>query len=339
MSLSVLVLVFLSMKGERMRYFIKSMIYVYLFIAIIFLKTPIYSTEIPDDNICLSVLIESVSFYNSEQNTEVQKKNKLDQIQDYLQFSKGDIKTKIVGSGFLFNNFKRVYLVTAGHVLLAKKVEVKQNKITCSLNFPYIIIHINTIKDDKRGSRKLIVDLEGLCKENNVRSHPTADIVCLRLTEKVTGGNVSTYSSRNVRAVSPEEQKFYSDVATTKPLSSLYDKVKSGHKVFVIGYPASIGLQKVPQFDYHKPLLRGGYVAGKYDKNKTIIIDAAIYWGNSGGPVLDADLNGNIIGLVTQFIPVLVEQMVQGISIGSSLLNSGYGVIEPMDKVIELLQE
>src|SRR5690606_18808210 len=65
-----------------------------------------------------------------------------------------------------------------------------------------------------------------------------------------------------------------------------YNNIRIGTDVLIVGYPSSIGLLNKPQYDYYKPLLRKGIVAGVYPHQRTFIIDSPVFGGNSGGPVL-----------------------------------------------------
>ena len=103
----------------------------------------------------------------------------------------------------------------------------------------------------------------------------------------------------------------------------IFDDVLIGNEIFVFGYPTSIGLENIPQIDYNRPLLRKGIIAGKNYKNSTIIIDCPIYYGNSGGPVVEIEKFGinqtkfKIIGLIIEFIPFAEIWLNEHINIGT----------------------
>jgi len=125
----------------------------------------------------------------------------------------------------------------------------------------------------------------------------------------------------------------------------LYKEVSISNDVFIFGYPRSLGIKESEflQFDYSKPLLRRGIVAGKYDKLKTLIIDCPSYQGNSGGPVIQIEKKGGMnifmfVGIVTEFIP-FEERWINdrfGL-INTQLSNSGYSVVESYDAIEDLL--
>ena len=98
----------------------------------------------------------------------------------------------------------------------------------------------------------------------------------------------------------------------------------------MFGYP-SVGVAGFSQIDTSRPLVRGGIVAGLNASLKTIIIDAPVNHGNSGGPVVQLSRTNRlrIIGIATQIVPV--PEDVVGAKPGESTMmalgNSGYGVV------------
>ncbi len=121
--------------------------------------------------------------------------------------------------------------------------------------------------------------------------------------------------------------------------------VLTANQVFIFGYPTSLGLKNIPQIDYSKPLLRSGIVAGTNQDLKTIILDCPAYGGNSGGPVLEVEVEGlgrkyRVIGVVSEFVPaVQTWRNSPQASINASVYNSGYTVATPMDFVLDLVAQ
>lgn len=125
-----------------------------------------------------------------------------------------------------------------------------------------------------------------------------------------------------------------------------FNEVLVSNDIYVFGYPSSIGLKETPQFDYKRPLLRRGTIAGKYEDKKTIILDCAVYYGNSGGPVIEIDevspfaRQFKLIGVISEFIPfaetwVNVTQKYKYATVS----NSGYSVATSTDAIFELTEE
>ena len=116
-----------------------------------------------------------------------------------------------------------------------------------------------------------------------------------------------------------------------------FDQVLIGNDVFIFGYPIAIGLKHIPQIDDSRALLRKGIVAGVNKTKQTIVLDAASYGGNSGGPVIEVDRVGLrirylVIGLVTEYVPFKPHP-------NADFHNSGYSVAVPMDPVFDLLKK
>jgi hypothetical protein len=93
-----------------------------------------------------------------------------------------------------------------------------------------------------------------------------------------------------------------------------------------------------------RPLLRKGIVAGKDGTRKHIIIDCPVYKGNSGGLAVEAEQIGLVnrkfkpIGVVVEIVP-FVEQYEsrQYGYVNTSIENSGYAFVEPMDRIKDLI--
>jgi len=120
-------------------------------------------------------------------------------------------------------------------------------------------------------------------------------------------------------------------------------------QIFMLGYP-SIGVTNAVQIDRTRPLVRSGIVAGVNAALKTIVIDAPVNHGNSGGPVVQLSRTNRlrIIGIATQFVPVPEDilPLNPGNAYGSpdsssrtllALGNSGYGVVASADTIIDLI--
>ena len=155
-----------------------------------------------------------------------------------------------------------------------------------------------------------------------------------------TGPAGATYQWDNIASLNnpnaanpiatPTGTTTYSVTVTSAAGCSSIDQVILGRDAFIFGYPKTIGIQKNPQFDYNKPLLRKGIISGIYKDKRTIILDCASYGGNSGGPVYSFDSKGKIklVGLVSQYIPHISEYGVN---------NSSYSVASSAEIINEIL--
>lgn len=247
---------------------------------------------------------------------------------------------KSVGSGFYINTGKSTYFVTARHVIF-KQTKTKEGQKRLVLRSEKILL-LSYAKDlESSGLNEILLQLDVLNKKKNVKYHKKADVAVIwigrmigengkQIVELFAG--VKKRRGKGIVGVHINNIKKFEDVLT-------------GNDIFVFGYPSSLGMEKIPQIDYARPLLRKGIIAGKNRKLKTIILDAPIYRGNSGGPVLEVvrvsplEYRFPVIGVVTQFIPYAEEW--RNIKHGYSniqISNSGYSVVVPMDTVLELLE-
>ena len=238
------------------------------------------------------------------------------------------------GSGFMLEDKNTFwYFVTAKHVIFSydtiqKKDKLIGNKATLRIldaDVQDTSVHI------------LSLDLEFIQKDNRILTHRSADIVLIKI-----GDSDSTHVRTFPGAQWTAKGKTAIHTRQTEMLLS-YNDVKVGNDVFVYGYPNSIGLKWMPQFDYNRPLLRKGIVAGKYEKTHTIILDCPIYFGNSGGPVIQESFEETgpkfkIIGIVTQLIPFDESKLNKALIPTMLFTNSGYAVAESADRIFEILK-
>jgi S1-C subfamily serine protease len=239
------------------------------------------------------------------------------------------------GTGFFVRRDRDLFLVTARHVLInpltgqlwsreatlrALSKDVKEAPVT--------VLHLNTAQ---------------LQDERRIRADAVRDVAVVHLgTLKVDGVNTSP------GVVITDKSKAGIIVAPFDYLTR-YADVDISSQIFMLGYP-SIGVTGAAQIDRTKPLVRGGIVAGVNAALKTIIIDAPVNHGNSGGPVVQLSRTNKlrIIGIATQFVPV--PEDVLPLNPGDAtdppassprtllaLGNSGYGVVASADAIIDLI--
>jgi len=124
-----------------------------------------------------------------------------------------------------------------------------------------------------------------------------------------------------------------------------FDHVLIGNDVLLFGYPVSLALVPNPKIDFSRPLLRRGIVAGEDLAQHSIILDCPSYEGDSGGPVIEVDTVSAfersflIIGVMDSFVPSvdILKSEHFGYS-NTTVENSGYSIITPMDYVLELMK-
>ena len=123
------------------------------------------------------------------------------------------------------------------------------------------------------------------------------------------------------------------------------DSLDIGSDVFIFGYPKSLSLQF--SFDYNRPLLRKGVIAGRDLKKNRIILDCPAYQGNSGGPAFSImaknfmNYQVTLLGIISEFIPFeehWYNDKYQGVT-NIQISNSGYTVLVPIGSVLNLISK
>ncbi len=259
------------------------------------------------------------------------------------------------GSGFFLNSGKAIYLVTAKHVLFDPNTHV------------LIETHADLLSYSKDPSdpttNRLSLDLAVLLASGNVKPHPSRDVAVIRLFDVIHELSAATpvqppaSNPHQINSTPPVQLPIrlssvpgVQNVSTTSlgivganiDIVKTFDQVLIGNEVILFGYPSSLALQQLHQLDPYRPLLRKGIVAGTNPQNKSIILDCPVYFGNSGGPVLELDPQGlgynlRIIGVVDQFVPFIQTGGTPTFAMQFAL-NSGYSIATPMDFVLELVK-
>jgi Trypsin-like peptidase domain len=231
------------------------------------------------------------------------------------------------GSGFFLQNSQYLYLITAKHVVLKKeKAEWKESILT-----------VKYYKDETFESSPsiLIIDFSKLVRGVSKFSKEH-DIFVMKI------GKIILHPTPGIKYFEWVTKQGSRSIVHPFTISNSYTikHVKLAADVFIFGYPKSLELKNINQYDFDRPLLRKGVVAGKNYKNNTIIIDCPSYAGNSGGPVVQilSDKKPKLIGFVTGFIPhtekwINLNYRIQNIEIN----NSGYTIVEPIQKVFDII--
>jgi len=230
------------------------------------------------------------------------------------------------GTGFFVRRDRELFLVTARHVLF--------DVLTGELHSREFTLRALS-KDLKEAAVTVMhVNAGQLQEAQQIRTDDRRDVAVIRLgtlrPERLdtTPGVVVSERSRGGIIVAPFDYL------------TRYADVDISSQIFMFGYPA-VGVSGFSQIDGSKPLVRGGIVAGLNAALKTIIIDAPVNHGNSGGPVVQLSRTNKlrIIGIATQFVPV--PEDVLGVKPGDSTVvalgNSGYGVVASADAIIDLI--
>jgi S1-C subfamily serine protease len=229
------------------------------------------------------------------------------------------------GSGFYLtdtiNNF--LYFITACHVL----VNPQTGKIHSDMI--NLISYKNNSQRDERDS--FAISLQTAINMDMFKFDIKKDVAVLRFaTSKNRGISYFSFVFKITQTNTYLHQFGIHDIQKIDSLVTMKD-------IFTIGYPKSLTFSG--NYDFSRPLLRKGIIAGIDLKANKIIVDCPFYQGNSGGAVYTIDLFGTmkLIGVASEFIP-LVEywenKSYAGI-LNTNIHNSGYSVVAPIDAVIE----
>ncbi len=241
-----------------------------------------------------------------------------------------------VGTGFFYRS-GWTYLVTAKHVLLNEKNALKRNRIR-------LVCH----SENSDESFSYDIDLQIVMERKGI-FFSERDIVAVRLAQFVGSKHPAIFfdgvsmNSNNALTTTTDETQI-----------RVYENIKVFSDIVLFGFPSSlddkflslygINMEKL-QIDKDWPLFKGGKLACKNNRNKTIILDGAVYPGNSGSPVfvIEEDRLGNksiyLAGVAIQFIPyvqVAKDEQI-GVITNISIQNSGYSVAESAENISNLI--
>lgn len=251
------------------------------------------------------------------------------------------LETGETGSGFHFRpGDQSIYLVTAKHVLFTTK-EASLEKTKIKTQFIEITAYA---KDSQiQPPLRLQLDLHQLFDSHNIRMKPEKDVVAVKIAQEVSDSSANFING--VKMHDGCAKAFHGGLVTVvRQSATLIANVIEGNDAFILGYPTSLGIGDNPSVDPEQPLLRKGIIAGKNKKNQTIIVDSPIYYGNSGGLVLEKDMyveNGVIAGFRISPIGIATDHVLfDAFQDGEHknkrsfwIENSGYSIVEPMDVI------
>ena len=240
------------------------------------------------------------------------------------------------GSGFFISHNNGLYLVTAKHVILDSDNQFKGQES----------FKISAYSSDHSIKEPMIISVDYTKLKKEVKFHPVFDVLVMRIgqdKEKKSDGTKGDFLDGVKLESQPDsfELVWIADHKFKK-----YEDVLVSNDVYVFGYPISIGKKTYEQIDPARPLLRKGIVAGKNEKKRTIIIDSPVYFGNSGGLVVEVHTNEQgvkvflPIGIVSEYIPFIEElfNSQHNEVTAVNIQNSGYSVVVPIDTMLDILE-
>lgn len=241
-----------------------------------------------------------------------------------------EAKKQWIGTGFLFGNFKEkineteanyeVFLITNKHVIQ---------------NLANIFIRFNP-QDDKPAK-----DYQISLNSNNKIGHPNpnVDVAIIPINANLLKEEGMKFSCFNSDSNAFTKQNLI-DIGTTE-----------GDSIFVLGFPMGlIGTER------QHVILRSGCIARIRDlfenRNTDYIVDALVFPGNSGGPVIlkpeISNISGTkvnnkaaLIGIIKSYIPyqdtaISIQTKRPRIIFED---NTGLSLVEPVDYIFETINE
>lgn len=246
-----------------------------------------------------------------------------------------------IGTGFFYGKLfkddpditKRIYstyLVTAKHVIASYNNLKRQNK-----DIPPLSIRINPTDASSQG------------KEFDVLSE-VADEGAVWV-DSPSGKDV-TVISINLGGIRDKkyESMFFTSDAHSEKISELREAgVSAGDGVFVLGFPMDLaGIQRNYVIARHGIIARIDEMLDK--ASPTFLIDAFVFPGNSGGPVILEPNLASITGTKPQFKAMLIGMVIESVEYDDTAIsqqtgraritfeeNSGLAVVIPVDSIEE----
>lgn len=242
------------------------------------------------------------------------------------------------GSGFFYQDSLNLYLVTARHVVLSEVLDDKGNIVDYKLPSQTGLIKFYARNSDRSDVNEMKCDFLGLYQSGNMRFSPVDDVLVAKIARVIWDDYVHVEYLDFITRLGKRSR-----INTYLPdLVGGFDDTNLGNDIFIFGFPKSLGLNNIDQYNFDRPLLRKGTLAGRNVENKTIVIDCHSFGGNSGGPVIEVSYDRKIrlIGIVVSFVPFAEYWVNPGYKIRNiEIDNSGYSIVEPIDKIMSLIEE
>jgi S1-C subfamily serine protease len=248
---------------------------------------------------------------------------------------------KSLGSGFRLKANGQNYLVTAKHVLFDRHNQLYGETL------------IVTCHSSNRGAISPLIMQVDLSNAKIITSNKSdVAAVLLGRNEPIDGHDHKTSLNKlkvnqkrptklvGEKYVSLIEQGSGEAVSVDAEALGKLSLVSITNDVYLLGYPTSLGMQHSQYYDFTKPLVRKGIVAGIDETKSTFVIDCPAYPGNSGGPVVEHCEDGyfRVTGVVSKYIPYETKwHSNRGDIVNTDVSNSGYTVCVSVDVVLSIL--
>jgi hypothetical protein len=247
---------------------------------------------------------------------------------------------KSKGSGFRLKFDGGNYLITAKHVLFDRRDQLygdtliltfhsPEEKATMPWIFSIDLSRATILRSEKFDVAAIFIG-KNIPVDGFDHVTPLKKLQCAskRPTSLAPESYVTLIQSGNGSAVS----------ADVEAIGKL-DSISLASDVYLMGYPTSLGMRNNQFYDFSKPLIRKGIVAGVDAARSAFVIDCFAFPGNSGGPVVEHCLDGyfRVIGVVSKFIPFETKwHSNRDDIVNTEVANSGYTVCIAMDAVLSI---
>jgi Trypsin-like peptidase domain len=243
------------------------------------------------------------------------------------------------GTGVYLDNSNGMFLVTAAHCIFDvsstnKSQLIGSNAFLSSLS-----------RGTNHNDRSIMsLNLEALRDNGLIKRHPIHDVAVIKLGQIETATNGAGQWTASI-GVSLLTSTIFFVSWSANDACKTFDNVPEGSDSYVMGYPVSLLSGHSGEIDFSAPLIRKGVISQKNQKTRKLIIDSAVFGGNSGGPVLIVETPSitetdfRLVGIVTQYVPNITPVNLSLGVTNSALANSGYGVAEPIDYALELMRQ
>lgn len=264
----------------------------------------------------------------------------------YIDSKTKEKKSRSMGTGLWYGTDKWVYLITAKHVLFT---QIENDKFKLNANDLLIIWYPEGF-EEKKPSKYYINISCAIVNNDIIVSEP--DLVAVKILR--IKGDLLEFSKGVNSGIKIDLKKSVKTkrkrtlILVNKDLcGKSFEDVQIASDIIMFGFPNSLEryydyLGTEVQYDPFNPLFKKGIIAAKYSKKETFILDCSVFGGNSGGPVFLIDQPSvfekryYLIGIVTRYVPYLSKSRnEQGIVTNINIQNSGYSVVEPINKIIE----
>ena len=220
------------------------------------------------------------------------------------------------GSGFHLTFEEKEYLITAKHVLFDEK-----DKLRCKS----LLITFQNHTSEQEDAKTIVID--ELDKIKIFKSFKS-DIIAISLNDPELFRIEE--NGKDIVSVNGD------DIGELKT-------IEIANNILLVGFPTSLIMQNAVFFDINRPLLRKGIVAGINSKENTFIIDCPVFYGNSGGPIIEYRENNEmkLIGIVSKYIPFVTEwkNNRESAFVRQEFSNSGYAICVPICEITQLLSK